>query len=248
MGDYSFFETIVVGENPEELMDLYDKNKLVEPKLIYKFSDAEFIKAKYVEVYTSALLNDELSSKERRMMQDNLKEVIKMPADAFYFEITSEYEIDPKTNDAYSSENPNGKWGSYQRGRFFSVPFITLDGKEVFQARKSEINWPLMHKHNIEVYESAWDMVMEGKAPSNDDEKLIYDNMKNRTAYFEKFGNKECYVSHSTSFWAYAIVDKSGWKELEDDVDEFDWVSTFYERFIEPLDDNELLTIFECKK
>ena len=73
--------------------------------------------------------------------------------------------------------------------------------------------------------------------------------MKNRTMYFSKFKTKENYVIHSTAFWGYAFLsEKTGWKELEEHMNQFDWVSHFYDNFIKPLDENTLLTIFECKK
>ncbi len=99
-----------------------------------------------------------------------------------------------------------------------------------------------------EIYDRAWEMVMYGSGPVNDYENQIYDNMKARTAYFEKFGNKEAYVLSNTAFWAYAFVSKNGWIELEDNVDQFTWVRNFYEMFIDPLPDDTLLTIYECQK
>ena len=44
------------------------------------------------------------------------------------------------------------------------------------------------------------EMVVEGSKPENETETLIYENMKNRTAYFQKFGTKENYVISSTAF------------------------------------------------
>ena len=103
--------------------------------------------------------------------------------------------------------------------------------------------------HGGEIYRRAWEMVMEGSEPVNDYEKQIYENMKARTAYFEKFGTKENYVLSNTAFWAYAFVTKTGnWLELEDDMDQFVWVGKFYESFIDPLPDDTLLTIYECTK
>ena len=90
---------------------------------------------------------------------------------------------------------------------------------------------------------------MENSEPTNENEKQIYENIKARTASFEKFGTKENYVLSNTAFWAYAFVTTTGhWLELEDDMDQFVWVGKFYETFIEPLPDDTLLTIYECTK
>ena len=121
-------------------------------------------------------------------------------------------------------------------------------GTETFQARKGDINWELMHLHGGEIYGRAWEMVMEGSEPANDHERQIFENMRARTAYFEKFGTKENYILVNTAFWAYAFVTKDGWLELEEDMDQFQWVGRFYETFIDPLPDDTLLTIYECVK
>ena len=89
---------------------------------------------------------------------------------------------------------------------------------------------------------------MEGKKPETDKEEKIYNNMKNRTGYFQKFGTKEKYVASCTAFWGYAFLDKSGWKELEPDQDQFEWMISYWDRFIKPLPDDTLLTIYECTK
>ena len=74
-------------------------------------------------------------------------------------------------------------------------------------------------------------------------------NMKDYGAYLKKFGDKETYLVSSTAFWGYAFVsDKVDWQELRDNVNQFEWVSKFYERFIEPLSEDTLITIFECRK
>ena len=134
-------------------------------------------------------------------------------------------------------------------GKFFSVPFKTLNGEETFQARKKDIDWDSIHLNNQAVYKTAWETVMEGKEPKTEEDKIVYENMKNRKAYFEKYGDKKTYVISNTAFWGYAFLsEKEGWKELEPNVNQFIWVSQFFDRFIEPLDDNTLLTIYECVK
>ena len=130
----------------------------------------------------------------------------------------------------------------------FCVPFITLDGNEVFQARKKDIDWNRIHLFGQEIYRRAWEMVMEKSEPMTDQEKNIFENMKNRTAYFEKFKDKKRYVTYATAFWGYAFVDDNKWIDMDSEKDGYDWVSNFYERFIVPLDDNTLLTIYECRK
>ena len=70
--------------------------------------------------------------------------------------------------------------------------------------------------------------------------------MKNRMAYFDNFEDREHYIASMTAFWGLAFVDKSGWYELDGKQKQFDWVVNFYDRFIKPLPDDTLLTIYEC--
>ena len=246
---YNHFVTIVAGDNPEVLMSPYDKNIKTEPRVVYKFADAGKLRNQYIKLYTALLESDTIPEGPFKEDAKDKLAVIQNQSDTeFYLDLTEDYEHDNDTGDALTTENPDGKWSSYRIGKLFSLPFILNDGTETFQAKKGDINWELMHLHGGDVYQRAWEMVMENSEPVNDYEKQIYDNMKARTAYFEKFGTKDNYVLSNTAFWGYAFVSKNGWVELEDDMDQFVWVRNFYESFIDPLPDDMLLTIYECTK
>lgn len=246
---YNHFVAIVAGDNPEVLMSPYNKNIETETRVVYKYKDASALRDHYIAVYQAIVDSDKIPEGAfKEDAKDKLAIIKAQTAQEFYLDLTEDYAHDEKTGDAVTNENPNGKWYSYRLGKLFSVPFILNDGTETFQAKKGDINWELMHLHGGEIYRRAWEMVMEDSKPQNDYEKQIYDNMKARTAYFEKFGTKENYVLGNTAFWGYAYVSKNGWLELEDDMDQFEWVGNFYERFIDPLPDDTLLTIYECNR
>jgi len=247
---YNHFVALVAGDNPEVLMSPYDKSIKTEPRIAYKFADAGKLRNQYIKLYTALVESDTIPEGPFKEDAKDKLAIIQNQSDTeFYLDLTEDYEHDKDTGDALTTENPDGKWSSYRLGKLFSVPFILNDGTETFQARKGDINWELMHLHGGEIYRRAWEMVMENSEPTNENEKQIYENMKARTAYFEKFGTKENYVLSNTAFWAYAFVTISGnWLELEDDMDQFVWVGKFYETFIEPLPDDTLLTIYECTK
>ena len=100
-----------------------------------------------------------------------------------------------------------------------------------------------------EVYKRTWELVMENSIPKNEIEKNIFNNMKDKKSYFEKFSNKENYIISNTAFWGYAFLsDKTGWMSAEYSEDQFTWMSNFYDLFIKLLPDDTLLTIYECKK
>lgn len=248
--DYQHFVCIAAGDNPDELMKEYDKNAKTEPKLIYEFSKIEDIKKKFINMYTMALNNEDLNPAQREYVRSTLKDISDMDNEEFYYEIVSDGDlIIGKDGNAYSTKNDNGKWSSYNIGKIFSIPFYTKDGREVFQAKKGEIDWPSIHLHGGDIYARAWEMVVDGDKPTNDYETNIYENMKDKLHYFEKFATKENYVISNTAFWGYAFVsDKTGWIDASDKEDQFAWMRNFYDMFIKNLDDDTLLTIFECRK
>lgn len=248
--DFAHFVCIVAGENPEKLMEPYGVNNGDGKKhVLFKYKEAKKLQQRQIELYESLIEKAGLPAAYVASLKAELKDIKEMEPEDFFLTMTSEYEHDPETGDAYTTENPNGMWKSYAMGKFFSVPFTTLTGEQLFQARKKDINWDVMHLNNQATYKGAWETVMEGRKPKDEQEQLIYDNMKNRTTYFEKYGDKKTYVISNTAFWGYAFLsEKEGWKELEPNISQFVWVSQFFDRFIEPLDDNTLLTIYECVK
>ena len=247
--DYQHFVCIVAGDNPEELMEQYDSNKKVEPYLVYKYCDAEKLKALHMKMYEAALKNENLSESEREELLSDYSWIATATPDEFYDDLTDGLTLKKTTRDAYSDKNKNGKWRHHQLGKNFSIPFLTLKGEEKYQAHKSEVDWSSMHLSGQDVYRRAWEIVIDGEEPQNETEKLIYDNMKERKVYFMKFGTKENYVMSSTAFWGYAFLSKeTGWIELGDTQNQFEWVSNFYDRFIAPLPENTLLSVYECIK
>ena len=248
MGDYNHFVVLAAGDKPQELMDKYDSKKKVEPHVIYRFKDAGKLKKSYIGILTELLNNHELSENEITDIKESLADIESKSDTQFYLDYTEGYDYDTKTGDAISDENPNGKWTSCNIGKIFSVPFITKDGKETFCELKGNIDWKMMHLHGSEIYETTWDVVMGGKTPETELEKKVYENMKNRVGYFEKFGSKEKYVVSNTAFWCYGYVDENGWVELGVDEDQFDWMINFYDRFVSKLPDNTKLTLYECRR
>ena len=241
------FTLVVIGENPEELVRPYDNNIKVEPYKVYEFSKAKEYRDQYITFYESLLRSKKLTESEKESINNAIDYYKSIDEIDFYLELTDGKDLDPETGDLISNENPNGRYDVCRLGKKLSMPLITKNGDEVFSARKKDIDWDKIHLANSKIYERTWEMVMEGSKPNTEEEEIIYENMKNRTAYFNFFENKEKYVMNSTAFWGYAIVDqKNGWRELEDNMSQVDWVSTFYDKFIKKLPGNTLISIYEC--
>lgn len=235
------FNVLVAGENHAELMKIHDTNFVVDEYVAYRFKDAEKYKQQYIESLEAVKESDP-------SVAELIEEIKREDPEDFYLYLTSEYELDPNTGDALCSKNPYGKYDSARIAGRFAMPFKLKDGSESYSARKGDIDWSQMVSDRLP-YELAWDLVMEGKKPKGEYEKRIFNNMKNRTAYFDAFGNKENYVLVSTAFWCYAFVSKKGeWTELEETANQFDWVRDFYNRFVKNLKDDTLLTLYECTR
>lgn len=246
--DYQFYVCIVAGDNPKKLMEPYDKNLKMEPYVIYKYEDAGALKKLYIEDYKNEL-NNSTSDLEREYILESIRDLEEMSDDDFYYEISDGMIIDAKTGDAMSDKNKNGKWNTYTMGKIFSEPFLTKDGREVFQARKGDVDWEKIHLSGQKLYERTWEMVMENSEPQDENEKMIYENMHDKIRYFNKFETKENYVISNTSFWGYAFLsEETGWQDASEIEDQFVWMKNFYDVYIKYLSDDTLLTIYECKK
>lgn len=239
------FTLVVVGENPDKLVQPFDNNIKVEPYVVYEFSKAKEYHDKYIKYYEELLKND-LDDNIKRSVEEQLEFYKSLDDIGFYVELTDGQDLDEETGNMLSDKNPNGKYDTCRLGKELSMPMIDKNGNETFSARKCDIAWDKIHLANKLPYELAWDMVMGDRKPETDDEKNIYENMKNRTEYFSYFGNRETYVNSSTAFWGYAFLDQNGWVELDDNVSQNDWVINFYDRFIKDLPDDALISIYEC--
>lgn len=241
------FTLVVIGENPEELVKPYDNNIKVEPYKVYEFAKAREYREQYIEFYESLLKSKKLTESERESINNAIEYYHSIDDIDFYLDLTKGQELDPETGDLISDRNPNGKYDVCHIGKNLSMPLINKNGEEVFSARKKDIDWDKIHLANKEVYERTWEMIMEGDKPKNENEEIIYNNMKNRTAYFEFFITKDRYVLSSTAFWGYAVLDqKNGWRELEENMPQVEWVANFYDKFIKKLPNDTLISIYEC--
>ena len=246
-----FFSVMVVGENPKEIMDKYGADLKVAPYIKYRYLDAK----KYQTTAIKAL-SKLLEDADKIGIAPNIKEALELRLDSlnrmssfeYYQELTNGMYYDENGN-ALSEKNPNAKWNTCRIGRNFSLPLILKDSSETYSARAKDVNWEAMNMANSSTYNSAWEVVVEGREPNDDLERAIYESMKDKTTYFSNFKSKEDYVTYSTAYWNYAYVDEdNGWLDADNvcNGDETAWINGFYEKFISNLNPNSLVTIFEC--
>lgn len=244
-----FFSVMAVGEKPREIMEKYGKNYEVEPYIKYKYLEAKKYQQASIKTLEK-LLNEAdkigIPPTTVETLKTRLEELKKQSPFDYYRQLTDGMYYN-EDGDALSTENLDAHFNTCRIGRNFSMPLLLKNGMESYSARVGEIDWETMTHTNTSTYEAAWEMVMEGREPSNDEEKTIYNAMKDKEDYFNKFNSKEEYVNYSTSYWNYGYVDKNGWFDVDSfEGSEAEWIRTFYERFIKPLNPNDLVTIFEC--
>ena len=245
--DNIHFITIVAGDNPESIMECFKLSEIDEPWIVYHYEDREQLLKSKISIIEN--LNNILGDSAPIFV--NQLDIFKgMTPDEYYDYLIENldegYYVDSDSNDIMCTNNPNGQFRYYTISKY-SVPFILKDGSESYQAKKGDIDWDTMCTKSLEPYRIAWETVIEKRKPEGEIEENIYNNMKTHAGYLQKFENKEDYMVHCGAFWAYAFVTAQGW----DSLDTFsgtlnDWKKNFYSKFIEKLDDNLLLTIYEC--
>lgn len=243
-----FFSVMVIGNNHKEIMDKYSMNLEVEPYVKYEYLKAD----KYLNNSIKALDNI-LNNADKIGIEPNVKESLsvriktlkQMTPFEYYRELTDSMYYDENGN-ALSTENLDGKWKTARIGRNFSLPLRLKDGSESYSARMGDIDWFAMNEPTA-LYEAAWEMVVDGREPTNAEEERVYESMKDKLTYFSNFKSKEDYVNYSTRYWNYAVVTENGWVDVDSKGgDEKEWINNFFDNFIKNIPDEELITIYEC--
>ena len=243
------FVVMAIGQNHEELMKEYSKGKETEPYVKYRYLDAEKYLKKAKEVI------ERLIEKHSEVMTTDINRALKTKLEMLkgltpfeYYRILTEGLYYDTDGNAISTENPDGKFDKCTIGGMFSNPLILLDKSEVASARKGDIDWSELHLKNIESYERVWELAMTDTEPVDDNEKKIKEEVSHMTNYYSRFKTKEIYAKYSTAFWTFAIVDENGWRDMDTELngDSEEWVNTFYEKYIVPMSDDTLITIYEC--
>jgi hypothetical protein len=164
--------------------------------------------------------------------------------DIEYFSFLTKTLQHDEDGNAWDDSNPNGKWTSYQLGKENSIKLVKYDGTVTMQCRKSDVDWSAIHLAKQKIYKRTWEMVIENQEPKHDADKIMLAIMSDKKDYLLNFKTKDNYIKYNTSYWNYAVIKDGVWKDT-DNQNAIDWVINFYETFVEPLNDDELITIYE---
>jgi hypothetical protein len=248
------FTAIVIGDNHQEIMEKYDSNLKITPYVAMQFKDSKQLYETELKFLETLLANnsDALSEEGKDWIKFELETLKNTDHIDYYISKADRmgYTIDQETGNAFCDKNPHGYYDYCRIGKDLSLPLITFNNEEVYSARKKDVDFSKLHQYNTLPYIVAWETVMEGREPKNEEERRIYDNMKNRIAYFENFKDKETYIAWSTSFWGYAFVNDKEWIDIDNykNHNQIEWVTNFYDRFIKDLPEDTLITVYECVK
>lgn len=246
------FSALIIGENAEERIKKFNINEDCEPRVVFYFKDKDKLYNNYLKTLKAVIDmgNIPIDGVDKEEITKRYTEIKNMTPFQFYLQLSQDlnYYFDDKTGNAMTIKKENG-WSSYKTKGFFINPFILTDTTETFSAIKKDIDWEFMgHKDEKETYKVVWETVIEHILPHNDIEQELYENMKDKTKYLETFQSKENYILFNTAFWTHAVIDENDtWHEVKFE-NQSEWIITFFNKWIMPLEDNTKLTLFECYK
>ena len=260
MAQQTFRIVLVVGENPQQIIKKYSADTKVEKHLFMKKEDAAKQKKRKMNIINEMInmKDDFLNSQQKEFYKGIYLDLKDMTDFEYFISVTDGCTYDETTGDAYTTTNPNAFYKyercpqesleQYGEESPFANPFKLKDGTISYTAKVKDIDWDKMHMSNTLPYEIAWETVVESRKPKNEQEEKIYSFMKDKENYFtNNFKTKEEYIKHSCSFWCYGIATKNWYKEIDDTVRDIEWTSTFYDRYIKSLKDDDVLTLYEVK-
>ena len=195
-----------VGEDPMSIMKKYDLNLTMDTRIKYYFSDS----GKYRE---SAILTTEkiLENKDKfkdapgdyiGIMTARLDRLKNMSDLDYYLELTYGMDYDKDYN-AITDENDEGRWETIRKlndGDTSFYPLKLKDGKETFSAVNKDVDWKAtnMPEDKVELYNLTWDIIVEGKNPTNEREEELLKAMSGKMDYLINLQTKDRFVKYST--------------------------------------------------
>lgn len=238
-------KVLVIGENPYELMSLYDRNAKVEPYIART-------SAEVIETWREYLKGVTVS---RSLTQAFFTWGIGRTMDSFAQAYYGNSEFDQAGN-LISRDNPKGKWtwhilGGRFRGRLIpkkDAPGVLgspgMHGNKperedgVDRIRFGDVNWQKTNYGWLFANEltARWWNVLHGGTNIN----FEY--------YMRKYKTREEYVSRNMLFASHKVVTPDGkWHECGDSMEAMrDWEKNFWTKFMKDLSLDTLLTVVDC--
>lgn len=189
---------------------------------------------------------------------------------ALYRKEEGEYDDFDEEGNLLSTYNPNSKWDWYITGGRWSDQLILKNGKRADRAMAGDVDWDAMFAvtpEEAKKWSDFWDEYVLGTLPPEIaafDEKGQTDYLRGKYGftfyrpefYLENYRTKEEYIRRQGLWNTYAVVDEKGWNEpgemwwwgLSNATAESkrDWDDNYRARFIDTLDPEDEIQIFDC--
>lgn len=252
-----FKTLLVIGNNHKSIVEKYSQFR---EKFKYQLTDAPRLKQDFLTSLKNDIeklqSNGSISSTDKILenLNDKYNKINNMDDFDFYNEIIQTY----GENGLYNPNIQNDDFyfitgecydelirKNQNNEAPFADPFILKNGLKVYSAKKCEIDWSIIHQGKKDVYSRIWELCVDGHEPQNDDERMAINCMFNRDEYFSMFVDKNEYIQYSTNFWTYAVATED--KYVYNEKNDVKWVCEFFDRFIDPLDNNTTLSIYQIK-
>ena len=169
-----------------------------------------------------------------------------------------------------STYNPNSKWDWYIPGGRWGNQLILKNGEKADRAKAGDVDWDAMFGVTPEEAKKMgdfWDEYVLGKLPPEIaalDKRGQNDYLQDKYGlvftspnyYLGFYKTKEEYIRRQGLWGTYAVVDERGWNEpgamgwfgISDATAESkkDWDDNYRARFIDTLDPEDEVQIFDC--
>jgi hypothetical protein len=233
--------------NPDKLIEKYSSSVKGKKRIKYRFIDSEKLRKNEISLLKEMLKN---GCEKSEIIQYRLEQLENTTDFENYKHLVEGLEIDDN-GDAWTDENEDIKFDTFEKARgHFSIPFPLQNGEFAFKAKKSDVIWSEIHQNKriMKQYETMWKLFKKEKEPSDENEKKLYEGIKNMDNYFSAFIDMDSFISHNTSFFTYAYCDKDGWLDIDNSKEDSRiWINNYFNKFIEPLSEDSILTLYECK-
>lgn len=234
---------LVIGENVEEQLEMYDEGKRVSP---YLYKD----RMELLEEYKEVLGNEFYAARYFGRFRTELYNLEFFAMDYYGMEVDSHGNL-------LTTYNPKSKWDYWTIGGRWDGAFLLKNGARSSQAEKKDIDFEEMDKKRKEVMKEKWE------------EAHNVEKLKEKLGEFEGAAAKgfigwlydirpddtlEKYIERRSRFCTFAVVKDGKWYEkgemgwwgmVSNEKEQEVWQNEFAS-LLEGLPEDTLLTVVDC--
>jgi len=260
------FTVLVIGEDPEKLLEPFDEN-LEVPEYV-KLTRASARKERVAEIRDlKRKLKKDPERKNMVFFKEKLVEIEEMSDEDYFKHKVRFHGSFNEKGEPLTTYNPKSQWDWFQIGGRWIGAFYLKHGAKAAamstpsrlgatsrdymdratdtmrcdSARLRDIDWDRMFEESKKEYEEGWDRYQEALKTMKPE--VLGTNMtETKQAYMKKARKERVLI-------AYAVLTEDGEWHVpgpDDEDDRKEWDAKFWERFIKPLGPNTKLTMVDC--